>query len=254
MSVRKVFLSYCSEVVDGNSEILDRACEAIVELKLLPIEMRRFSAYSSNVREYCANQVSDCDIFVMIVGSSIGKPDVDDGKSRKTYQEFEYEVALKKGKEILVFEYVQDAQSQNSEAERLSKRITVKHGMQVIPTPAELGAKLRTSLHESLELLNRKDRMRRRMLGTVSTFVLFMTLLVGYCFGLSRQRAVSIEFNSLYEIAGRKSVVETEVFQDFVARDSSIDHVNVVSWQWADAFAGGKISGGYLCSTYIRFR
>lgn len=112
-----------------------------MELKLLPIEMRRFSAYSSNVREYCANQVSDCDIFVMIIGSSIGKPAIADVTSGKTYQEFEHDVAVAKGKEILVFEYVQEAQPQDSEAKRLLEKITDMHGKRSVKSPDELGAK-----------------------------------------------------------------------------------------------------------------
>lgn len=96
------------------------AVEAVVNWGHIPIALENFSAKAAKDHEVISKAISDCQIYILIMGHHCGS--VMPG-SDITYTEFEFKAALEKGMDILAFmEDLEEAKEEISEDKNIKNK------------------------------------------------------------------------------------------------------------------------------------
>jgi len=165
-----------------------RVWETLSELDLRILGMEKFGARSTTPLQTCLEQVDKSDIFVGIIGFRYGSVEK---TSKKSYTQLEYERAIEKGIETLIYFYSDNAYIKTSNIEqginarRLEKfkKTLRRHTTDSFIDPDDLAYKIQVRINELTAPVNTRIRRPKTLECTVTRFKLFeenWVIFVGY--------------------------------------------------------------------------
>lgn len=165
-----------------------RVWEALSELNLTIVGMEKFGARSTTPLQTCLEQVDKSDIFVGVIGYRYGSVEK---TSKKSYTQLEYERAIEKGIETLIYFYSDNAYIKSSNIEqginarRLEKfkKTLRRHTTDSFIDPDDLAYKIQARINELTTPINTPIIRPKTLECTVTRFKLFeenWVIFVGY--------------------------------------------------------------------------
>ena len=141
---KKVFIS--ATYIDLKDERIC-AMETVLQSGNVAYGMELFPSSSDGVVKIIEKQIDECDIYILIIGNRYGSIHVESGNS---YTEWEYQLALQKGKRVLPFikediTKILDPVNQQK-FDNFKAKVGLNHSPSYFSTPIKLKDKLWSSL------------------------------------------------------------------------------------------------------------